>query len=107
MANRRESDVAIRPQNRCLVPGGKPGTKAKKTRLKEALLSAGGNAALADPMEFFKMVMADEKAESSRRDYAASQLLPYFHAKKPALKQVSGEGGGAIILKIDKYDMDL
>ena len=88
--------MAERPQNKNLRPGRKPGTKTKKIKLKEAVLAAGGDAAKADPMVYFKELMADPLADPSRRDYAASQLFPYLHSKKPTVNQLQGSDGNPL-----------
>lgn len=67
--------------------GRKPGSTNKvSSAWREEVIRAGKS-----PLHYFYKVMWDETATPKRRDNAAKQTLPYFHAQLAALVRASGE----------------
>lgn len=79
--------------------GRKKGSANVKTReIADQAAQAG-----VTPLEYMLKVMADENSDTRRRDDMAKAAAPYMHPRLQST-EVSGKGGGAIILNITSDD---
>lgn len=84
MGKSPEKLPGILKREKHLARGRMTGVKNKVTRVADELnaerLTIGGHIPI-DPKEYFLDVLADENQTEERRDFAAKELMPYYHSK--------------------------